>query len=68
MVPMRHGISITDFSVGNPYISMKALKCKTLGAELAHAYIVHTQSLHCIIVGLSAFYVDDHLPTLNAHR
>ena len=35
---------------------MKALKCKTLGTALAHAYIVHT---HCI--GLSAFYLDDRL-------
>ena len=47
---------------------MKALKCKTLGAELSHAYIVHTQSLYSVIIGLSAFHVDDHLPTLNARR
>ena len=38
---------------------MKALKCKMLGAELAHAY-----TLYCII---STFYVDDHLPTMHTH-
>ena len=42
---------------------MKALKCKTLGAELA----MHT---HCIvlIVYIRAFNADDHLPSLNTHR
>ena len=37
--------------------TIKALKCKTLGAE----FIAYT--LYSII---SAFYADDHLPTLNA--
>ena len=41
-------------------LQMKALKCKTLGAELGHAYTL------CCIIG--AFYADDHLPTLNACR
>ena len=47
------------------YIKMadkKALKCKTLGAEFAHAYIYILYSI------TSAFYIDDHLPTLNALR
>ena len=32
---------------------------KTLGAELTHAYTLYS---------ISAFYADDHLPTLNARR
>ena len=38
---------------------MKALKCKTLGAEIAHEYILYSVVL---------LYVDDHLLTLNARR
>ena len=37
------------------------VKCKTLGAELVHSCI------H-IVQYMSAFYVDDHLPTLSARR
>ena len=37
---------------------MKALKCKTLGAEL---HVTHAHTL-CINI-ISAFYADDNLPT-----
>ena len=40
-------------------IIIKALKCKTLGAELA--YTLYS-------INISAFYADDHLPTLKARR
>ena len=40
---------------------MKALKCKTLCAELA----MHT---HCTVQYISAFFVDDHLPNMHTQR
>ena len=43
-------------------IIMKALKCKTLCAELAHAYALHYN------LNICAFYPDDRLPYLNAQR
>ena len=41
------------------FMRRKALKCKTLGAELVHAYSLYS---------VSTFYIDDHLPTLNVRR
>ena len=38
---------------------MKALKCKTLGAELANAYALHYN------INICAFYPDDRLLNLN---
>ena len=40
---------------------MKALKCKTLGAELA----IHTR---CTVTLIKPLHVDDHLPILHARR
>ena len=53
---------------------MKALKYKTLGAELAHAYALHykIKAPKCKTLGVEvthahsficAFYSDDHVPT-----
>ena len=56
---------------------MKALKCKTLGAELAmdkyctcSIYVDdHLPFMHIVQYNIiRAFYVDNHLPTLNARR
>ena len=43
---------------------MKALKCKTLGAELVHAYTFY----YIVHVYVCALYADDHLPNLNSCR
>ena len=44
------------FTIQTQYcIDIKALKCKTLGAELTHAYTLCNN--------ISAFYADDYLPT-----
>ena len=42
-----------------------ALKCKTLGAEVAHAYALY---YNIVYINICAFYPDDRLPNLNARR
>ena len=49
------------------HIKMKALKCKTLRAELAHAY-AYALHYNINITCVCAFYPDDRLPNLNARR
>ena len=51
--------------------NMKVLKCKMLGAEFAHPvqyYAPFTLTTIFLLLALCAFYIDVHLPTLNACR
>ena len=61
-----HQLSFKALCIINECASkMKALKCKTLGAELAHAYAFTTMNIK---FNICAFYPDDRLPNLNARR